>query len=82
MQANTLDKAYQLELETGIRKAGSKCRYTASIHSLGTRYIKIEGKWKKDYGKSDLEIQTMIESHTGQTRAGRQLTMSQFLSKN
>ena len=63
VQKDVMNKAFQLEIEAGLREASSKqSKSRATIHSLGSRFKKIHDQWKKDKGISDEEVDKLVNS--------------------
>lgn len=62
VQKDVMNKAFQLEIEAGLREASAKPKSHAAAHSLGGRFKKIRDKWKKDKGISDEEVDKLVSS--------------------
>jgi hypothetical protein len=57
-----MNKAFQLEIEAGLREASKQPKSQATIHSLGGRFKKIRNQWKKDKGISEEEVNNLVRS--------------------
>ena len=78
IQKSAMGMAYQLEVETGIRKATSNCKSKSTLHSLGKHLKAVQDKWKKVNGMSDADINARIDNKAGGNPAQKQTCMESF----
>mmetsp|Transcript_7856 Transcript_7856/g.14288 ORF Transcript_7856/g.14288 Transcript_7856/m.14288 type:complete len:192 (+) Transcript_7856:907-1482(+) len=80
VKKDVMNKAFQLEIEAGLREASSKqSKSRATIHGLGSRFKKIRDQWKKNKGISDEEVDKLVNSKVdGRRRPQRQSSLDGF----
>ncbi|EJK63817.1 hypothetical protein THAOC_15507, partial [Thalassiosira oceanica] len=73
----TMEKAFKLEIESGIKPANAKpsSRLQTTLSSLSARLVNIRKSYKT-HGKSDLEVDNIFARESGSVSSSRQSTLS------
>ena len=78
IQNDAMLRVLELEIETGIKTAGSTSNAKPSLHSLACRMRKV---WRtfENGGMSELDIQNKVATETGGLAIGTQSTLTSYL---